>query len=95
MQYIAVIHKEDDSCCYGVSFPDFPGCVTATNDLDEVKSLAREVLTMHINGMLEDGEQLPPPTSQDAIIQNPDFADASELFAITVNSSQGTRYGKQ
>jgi len=26
--YIAVVHKEADSD-YGVSFPDFPGCVTA------------------------------------------------------------------
>ena len=26
--YIAIIHKEPESD-YGVSFPDFPGCITA------------------------------------------------------------------
>ena len=34
MLYLAVIHKEPGSE-YGVSFPDFPGCVTAGKTIDE------------------------------------------------------------
>ena len=37
-QYIALIHKDADSD-YGVSFPDFPGVVTAGRTLDEVRAL--------------------------------------------------------
>jgi len=32
--YIALLQKEEDSD-FGVSFPDFPGCVTAGRTLDE------------------------------------------------------------
>ena len=37
--YIAVVHKEPDSD-YGVSFPDFPGCITAGKTIDAAKDLA-------------------------------------------------------
>jgi predicted RNase H-like HicB family nuclease len=33
-QYVGLIHKEAESN-YSVSFPDFPGCITAGRDLDE------------------------------------------------------------
>ena len=45
--YIAIIHKEAGSD-YGVSFPDFPGCVTAGKTMDEVKDMAIEALAFHI-----------------------------------------------
>jgi predicted RNase H-like HicB family nuclease len=41
--YIALIHKDPDSC-YGVSFPDVPGVVTAGDTLDEAMHHAAEVL---------------------------------------------------
>jgi len=41
--YIALIHKEPKSD-FGVSFPDFPGCVSAGSTLEEAASLAAEAL---------------------------------------------------
>jgi predicted RNase H-like HicB family nuclease len=41
--YIALIHKDADSC-YGVSFPDLPGVVTAGDTPDEALHNAAEVL---------------------------------------------------
>ena len=41
--YIALIHKDADSC-YGVSFPDVPGVVTAGNTIDEAMQQAPKVL---------------------------------------------------
>jgi predicted RNase H-like HicB family nuclease len=55
--YIALIHKEADSD-FGASFPDLPGCVTAASSLDEVLSTARKALALHIEDMLENGEEL-------------------------------------
>jgi predicted RNase H-like HicB family nuclease len=43
MDYIAYLHKDRDSD-FGVSFPDFPGCVTAGKTLDEARRLA-EIFT--------------------------------------------------
>jgi antitoxin HicB len=41
--YIALIHKEADTC-YGVSFPDLPGVITAGTTIDEAMQKAAEVL---------------------------------------------------
>src|ERR1700730_2436789 len=53
MYYVAIIHQDPDRD-FGVSFPDFPGCITAGRTLDETKALALEALTGHI-GVLRGG----------------------------------------
>ena len=35
MRYVAFVHKDPDSA-YGISFPDFPGCISAGDTMDEV-----------------------------------------------------------
>jgi predicted RNase H-like HicB family nuclease len=70
MEYIAYLHKDKRSD-YGVSFPDFPGCVTAGKSLEEARELAVEALTLHIAGMVEDGEALPEPSTLDQLARDP------------------------
>ena len=60
MEYIAYLHKDKGSD-YGVSFPDFPGAITAGSTLEEARRMAGEVLALHIAGMREDGETIPAP----------------------------------
>ena len=67
--YIAIIHKDRDSD-YGVSFPDFPGCVTAGSDLDEARRQAQEALAFHIEGLQEDGAAIPEPSSLETIMED-------------------------
>jgi predicted RNase H-like HicB family nuclease len=69
MEYIAYLHKERDSD-YRVSFPDFPGCITAGKTLDEASRMAAEALALHIRGMIEDGEPVPEPSKVDDIAQD-------------------------
>ncbi len=57
-RYTALIHKEPESD-YGVSFPDFPGCVTARPDLDKARGIAEEALAFHIERMTEDVAIIP------------------------------------
>ncbi len=66
MDYIAYLHKDHDSD-FGVSFPDFPGCVTAGRTLEEARRMAAEALALHIEGMIEDGELVPEPSNLDAV----------------------------
>jgi len=68
MEYIAYLHKDNDSD-YGVSFPDFPGCITAGSTLDEASRMAAEALAFHIKGMTEDGETIPEPSKLDAVAE--------------------------
>ena len=63
--YIALIHQERKSDL-GVSFPDFPGCVTAGSTLQEAVDMAAEALELHIEGMAEAGLVVPEPSSIDA-----------------------------
>ena len=61
MDVIALIHREDSA--WGISFPDFPGCISAGNSLQEVLSQGREALEFHIDGLVEDGETMLPQVS--------------------------------
>ncbi|MFA5120274.1 type II toxin-antitoxin system HicB family antitoxin [Zavarzinia sp.] len=73
--YIALIHKEAESD-FGVSFPDFPGCVTAGSSLDEARAEAQEALALHVEGMIEDGEALPEPSTLAAVMAERENRDA-------------------
>lgn len=73
-QYLALIHKDRDSE-YGVSFPDFPGCITAGKDLDEARANAVEALALHIEGMIEDKEAIPEPSSIEEVMADKENAD--------------------
>lgn len=68
--YIALIHKETESD-FGVSFPDFPGCITAGVTLDEARAMAEEALAFHVEGLLEDGEAMPEPSSLTEVMAEP------------------------
>ena len=99
MEYIAYLHKDRKSD-YGVSFPDFPGCITAGKTLEEARRLAVEALTFHVEGMLEDGDAIPSPSPLDALAGGPaikgavaflvdvDLAERAAKFNITARRSQ-------
>jgi predicted RNase H-like HicB family nuclease len=84
--YIALIHKDADSD-FGVSFPDFPGCITAGSSIDEAKNLAQEALEFHVEGMVEDGDVLPEPSSLEAVMRERDNRDAV-AFLVTLPRRQ-------
>jgi len=88
--YIAIIHKEADSD-YGVSFPDFPGCVTAGRTLEEARAFAAEALSLHVQGMSEDGAPLPEPSMLDDIVKHPDFMDGVAVLVDAPRQSHTLR----
>jgi predicted RNase H-like HicB family nuclease len=53
----ALIHEEGG--VFGISFPDFPGCIATARQEEEAIRKASEVLTFHVAGMVEDGDPLP------------------------------------
>ncbi|MEW6113639.1 MAG: type II toxin-antitoxin system HicB family antitoxin [Thermodesulfobacteriota bacterium] len=87
--YIALLRKEEGSS-YGVDFPDFPGCITGGETMDIAYREAAEALQLHIKGMLEDGEEIPEPTSLDAIMADPDNEGAVP-FPVQVPGDKAKR----
>ena len=73
-QYIALIHKDAKSD-YGVSFPDLPGVISAGSTLDEARDMATEALAFHIEGLVEDGEAIPEPSSLEEVMANKENQD--------------------
>ncbi|CDZ49235.1 MULTISPECIES: type II toxin-antitoxin system HicB family antitoxin [Neorhizobium] len=82
--YIGLIHKDAESD-YGVSFPDFPGVVTAGATLDEARHMAEEALALHVEGMVEDGETIPEPSSLESVMADPDNRDGVAIL-VTLKS---------
>lgn len=89
MEYIAYLHKDKKSD-FGVSFPDFPGCITAGKTLEEARSMAGEALLLHIRGMLEDGEAVPEPSTIDDIAKDPALKNAV-AFLVNANIEKTVR----
>ena len=85
--YIAVVHKDPKSD-FGVSFPDFPGCITAGSSIDEAKDMAHDALSLHIKGMMEDGENIPAPSKLEDIMDDPDYADAAAIIIVAVSETK-------
>ena len=70
---IALIHEEAGS--FGISFPDFPGCISTADTLDEAVQRGAQALAFHIEGMIEDGETTPQPRSLAVLKAAPDFTE--------------------
>jgi len=69
--YIGLIHKDANSD-FGVSFPDFSGVITAGVTLDDARAMAEEALALHVEGMVEDGEAIPEPSTLEEVMSDPD-----------------------
>jgi predicted RNase H-like HicB family nuclease len=67
MKYAVVIENGDTS--YGAYVPDLPGCVAAAETREEVIRLIHEAIEFHIEGLKEDGEPIPEPSSSVEIIE--------------------------
>jgi len=78
-QYIGLIHKDPDSD-FGVSFPDFLGVITAGIDLDDARRMAEEALAFHVQGMIEDGEAIPEPSSLETVMADPENRDGVAIL---------------
>ncbi|HMB57922.1 MAG TPA: type II toxin-antitoxin system HicB family antitoxin [Arenimonas sp.] len=62
MRYAVVI--EDAGANYSAYVPDLPGCIATGATIEEVEHRIRSAIEMHMAGMREDGEPIPPPSSQ-------------------------------
>ena len=61
MKYAVVIEKARSN--FSAYVPDLPGCVATGNTIEEVEKEIREAIEFHIEGMRQDGEVVPQPSS--------------------------------
>ncbi len=78
----ALIHEENGA--YGISFPDFPGCVSGGRSLDEALARGAETLMFHVVGMIEDGDRPPVLRTLDLLKRDPILVEDSEGAIVAV-----------
>jgi predicted RNase H-like HicB family nuclease len=61
MRYAVVIEKGPTSV--GAYVPDLPGCVAVAETVEEARRLIADAIPVHLEGMREDGETIPEPSS--------------------------------
>jgi predicted RNase H-like HicB family nuclease len=77
--FIALIHKDAGSD-YGVSFPDLPGCITAGVTLDQARAMAAEALALHLEGMIQNGEAIPEPSTLETVMAERENRDGVAIL---------------
>ncbi len=58
----------------GIVFPDIPGCTGQCKNNVDVMAYAQETLALHLELMIEDGEEIPEPSSIQNIRNSSDEA---------------------
>ena len=66
MRYLVIL--ENGPTSVGAYVPDLPGCVVAAETRDEALALIREAIELHIEGLKQYGESVPPPSSTGEIV---------------------------
>jgi predicted RNase H-like HicB family nuclease len=61
MRYAIVIENAGPN--FSAYVPDLPGCVATGASVEEVEREIREAIELHLEGMREDGNPIPPPSS--------------------------------
>jgi predicted RNase H-like HicB family nuclease len=67
MQYTVIVERGETS--WGAYVPDLPGCVAAGESREEVLQLIRDAIEFHIEGLRENGEEVPEPHSFSELVE--------------------------
>jgi len=67
MKYMVVLEKGAES--WGAHVPDLPGCVSVGESREEALELIRQAIDFHIEGLKEQGEVVPQPSSESVLVE--------------------------
>jgi len=62
MEYVIVIEQTING--FSAYVPDLPGCITVGDTKEEVQKHIQEAMILHINGLKEDGFEIPIPSAE-------------------------------
>jgi predicted RNase H-like HicB family nuclease len=74
MRFPVVLHT-DDGVRFGVTVPDLPGCFSTGDTFDAALDSVVEAIDLHVEGLTEEGSEVPVPRSIAEHRINPDFAE--------------------
>lgn len=89
IQYPAIFEPQKEGG-YCVRFPDLPDAITEGDTLDEAVFNAADVLTLTLDGRMDEGLEIPPPSRK---ARNARFIapDAKTQAALLIRTARGDR----
>ncbi|HEB29738.1 hypothetical protein LCGC14_2492780 [marine sediment metagenome] len=85
MKYPIIVHKDPESN-FGVTVPDFPGCFSAGDTMEEALQNTEEAILTHIEGLLLDNDPIPSPSSIEELLKrNNDVSAIWGVVSIDLN----------
>ena len=73
MLYPIAIEKGSATEAYGVQVPDIVGCFSAGDTFEEALDNAKEAIAFHLEGLAEDGDEIPLASSIEKFINHDDY----------------------
>ena len=67
MTYAVALIREEKAGIWGISFPDFPGCLSAANNMDDAIARGAKALAAHVKSMVETDQTFPAIRTVDDI----------------------------
>lgn len=58
MQYTVIVHNADEGG-HWVEVPSLPGCFSQGETIDEAMSNIKEAIELHIQGLKDEGQEIP------------------------------------
>ena len=72
MKYVIVFESTGNG--YSAYVPDLPGCISVGDTKEEVERHIQEAILLHLEGMKEDGVEIPKPTTEAMTMLIPNVA---------------------
>lgn len=69
MKYLIVVETTDTG--FSAYSPDLPGCIATGGDRDEVEREMRPAIEFHLEGMREEGLDVPDPETYSSYVEVP------------------------
>ena len=67
MQYLVIFEKSNDGSIWA-QVPDLPGCFSSADTIEEAKKSVIEAIELHIEGLREEGLEIPAPFTQAELV---------------------------
>ncbi len=68
-RYVVVIERADHN--YSAYVPDLPGCVATGQTVEDVERQIREAIAFHVEGLKQDGLEIPEPATLAGYVEAP------------------------
>ncbi len=90
MLYPIAIERGNDKEAHSIYVPDLKGCLSAADNYQDVFDSAIEAVELHLEGLVEDGEDIPLPSDISKYIDNLEYKGMTwALVPVDVNRYLG------